>query len=331
MKKILIIGGGSIGKRHMRNLMSIGQKNLVVVEPNENRAKEDIDSQYPDVRTVRSVEEAFAEQSFDIVFVCSPSIHHMKQALIAVENGCDIFVEKPLSHSMKDVDILLSQIKEKKLVTMLGSNWKFYPLFQKMKALLDSQTFGRVLSVRAQFGSYLPDWHPWEDHKDGYSANKSLGGGVLLESHEFDYVTWFLGPVKKLACFADRVSDVTVDTEDVAAVMMQFESGAIGELHFDYIQRFNQRDFEFFGTDGSLQWDVNKNMIEWQVVGGQKQSFSLAEGYDINEMYVQEIEHFLACVEKRKATITPLHAGATVLSLICAAKESAKDAQVKNF
>lgn len=327
MKNILVVGGGSIGKRHARNLLSLGQKNIFVVEPNADRAKEDIETKLG-LATFRSLEDAFAENKFDIAFICSPSIFHMEQALYCVKNGCDIFIEKPISHNLENTDKLLKETEKRKLIGMMGSNWKFYPLFKKMKTLLDEKAIGKVLSVRCQFGQYLPDWHPWEDHRKGYSANKKLGGGVLLESHEFDYITWFLGNVKKIACFADKVSDVTVDTEDVAEVILKFESGAIGEMHFDYFQRFYQRNFEFFGEKGTILWDVNEKKVVLLVKDKEKEEFLLDVKYDINNMYMEEMTHFLDCVEKRKETITSVEHGVKVLELICAAKKSAENDKV---
>lgn len=330
MKNILVIGGGSIGKRHSRNLLTLGNKNIFVVEPNEARAKDEIEKALG-LKTFRSLEDAFAQEKIDIAFVCSPPTFHLEQALFCAQKGCDLFVEKPISHSLEKTDELLKVIEEKKLITMMGSNWKFYPLFEKMKELLDSNAVGKILSARCQFGFYLPDWHPWEDYRKGYSANEKMGGGVLLDSHEFDYLTWFLGDVKKIVCFADRVGDITVDTEDVAEVIVKFESGAIGELHFDYLQRFYQRNFEFFGETGTIKWDTNEKKVVLLVKDKEKQEFALANDYDINEMYIEEVRYFLNCAEKRQETITSAEHGVGILKLISAAKESAKQEKIINF
>ncbi|MBT3463798.1 Gfo/Idh/MocA family oxidoreductase [archaeon] len=321
MKNILVIGGGSIGKRHMRNLLSIGEKNVFVVEPNEKRALEEIEKKH-NIKTFRSLEEAYDEINFDIAFVCSPSVFHIENAMFCAEKGSDLFIEKPLSHNLEKVDELLKIVKDKKLITMIGSNWKFYPLFKKMKELIDGKAIGKIFSARCQFGQYLPGWHPWEDYKNGYSANKKLGGGVLLDSHEFDYLTWFLGGVKKLACFADKVSDLEINTEDVAETILQFESGVIAEIHVDYLQRFYQRKFEFFGELGTIKWDTNEKSVELLVINKEKEVFNLNKEYDINDMYIDEVRHFLDSVQKRQDSCTNIERGAEVLRLICASKES---------
>ncbi|PIR74166.1 MAG: hypothetical protein COU35_03860 [Candidatus Magasanikbacteria bacterium CG10_big_fil_rev_8_21_14_0_10_47_10] len=320
MKHILVLGGGSIGKRHARNLISLGEKGVAIVEVNADRIQPLKDEfgipVYP------SMEEAFEAESFDIAFVCSPSLYHMEQALYCADKGCHLFIEKPVSHSLEGMDQLIAVAKEKNLITMVGSNWKFYPLFIKMKELIDAGTIGKILTARCQFGQYLPDWHPWEDYKQGYSANKKLGGGILLDSHEFDYLTWFVGPVKQLACFADTVSDLDIDVEDVAATILRFENGAIGEIHLDYLQRFYQRNFEFVGEKGTILWSMPEKKIILKTKEHDEEEFPLVEDYDINDMYVEEARHFLEAVDARTQTKTPLASGAAVVRLIVAAKES---------
>jgi glutamate-1-semialdehyde aminotransferase/predicted dehydrogenase len=330
LNKILIVGGGSIGKRHLENLLNLGEKDIVVVEPNLRRAQIEIEKKY-NVKTFKSLEDVFEDNEFNIAFICSPSIFHLDNALFCAKKDCDLFIEKPLSNKIEGTEELLKEIENRNLVCMLGSNWKFHPHFKKMKELLDSGSIGKVLSARCQFGSYLPDWHPWENHLEGYSANKKLGGGVLLESHEFDYTTWFLGGVEKMACFADKIGSVTTDTEDTAEIILKFKSGAIGEIHLDYTQRFYRRNFEFFGEKGTILWNAEKNNVEVFIKGIGKEIFSVEENYSINNMYLDEIKHFLKCVKDRTETITPIKKAIEILKLICSAKEASEHDKVVNF
>lgn len=329
MHSILIIGGGSIGKRHLKNLLSLGEKNIAVVEVNSER-KSELEKEFS-LPVFSSIEEAFEKKKFSIAFVCSPSVFHLKNALLCADQGCDLFIEKPLSHSLEGLGELTAKTQEKKLITMVGSNWKFYSLFQKMKEVLESNTLGKILSARCQFGQYLPDWHPYEDYRRGYSANKKLGGGILLDSHEFDYLTWFLGNVKKLSCFAGKVSTLEIDVEDVAEVILQFENSAIAEIHLDYLQRFYQRNFEFFGEKGSMYWSMAEKKVTVLEVEKEKQEFSLPENYDLNDMYVQEVQHFLNCVDSRTPSLTPIEQGEKIVKLISAAKESSDSEKVMHI
>lgn len=322
MKSIAILGGGSIGKRHLRNLLELGEKNISIIEVNQERAEE-VRKEFS-VTSFSSLEEAFEKQKFDIVFICSPTIYHLEQTKKCVEQGVDIFIEKPVSHNVDGLDEVQKMIAEKRLITLVGSNWKFYPLFQKMKEILESRRLGKILSARCEFGQYLPDWHPWEDYRKGYSANKKLGGGVLLDSHEFDYMTWFLGSVNRVACIASKVSDLEIDVEDVAEVVLQFENGAVGEIHLDYIQRSYRRNFEFFCENGTMDWDVHEKKVRIHEKGKPVEEIILEEDYDVNKMYIEQTKHFLDCIQKRQETITPFAKGAEVLKLICAAKESSE-------
>ena len=134
-----------------------------------------------------------------------------------------------------------------------------------------------------------------------------------------------MGPVKKLVCFADKISNLEIDVEDTAEVILRFASGAIGEIHLDYLQRFYQRNFEFFGETGTVIWDVNLRSVMLKSKGeAGEQVFPLEEGYDLNAMYIEEIKHFLACVAAGSPTITPLQYGAAVTKLISLAKQSAQ-------
>lgn len=318
--KILIIGGGSIGQRHLKNLLFLGYKNISLVETSPERA-EDLAKKF-NLKFFSSAKEALEKEKFQTVFVCAPTVYHLQSAAMAAKAGCDLFVEKPLSHNLDGVEKLVKTVKEKKLITMVGSNWKFYPLFQKMKELLTNGAIGRVFSARCQFGQYLPDWHPEEDYRRGYSANKKLGGGILLDSHEFDYLTWFMGEAVKLSCLSIHSGLLETDTEDAAEIILEFKSGAIGEIHLDYLQRFYQRNFEFFGSEGTIKWDFASRKVILQNKNNGQQEFPLAPDYDLNDMYIEEAKHFLDSVEQRKETIAPVDFGAKVLRLIMAAKES---------
>lgn len=319
--RIVVVGCGSIGTRHLRNLQTVKGTELVGVDSREDRRRE-VQDRFG-IPTHASLARALEERA-EAVFVTTPPAAHVPLALEAARAGCHLFVEKPLSHTLDGVDELLREVDAQGLVAFVGSNWKFHPSFQKMKTLLEKGAIGRVTSARCLFGQYLPDWHPWEDHRETYSARRDLGGGILLDSHEFDYLTWFLGPVRQIACFTDRVSSLQIDTEDTAAVILRFRSGAIGEMHLDYTQRAYQRNFEFFGEEGTIRWDIRERAVKL-FEGGRGGAWTVFDepvGYDLNSMYVDEARHFLDCISQHAAPLTDLHQGMMVLKLILVAKAS---------
>lgn len=329
MKNILVIGGGSIGKRHLRNLRTIKQKKISLVETDKKRAI-DLKKEFA-LPVYSSVDEALKNDQFNVAFICTPTAFHLDAALKCAAAGCDLFIEKPVSHNLKETEILSRLVNSKKLITMVGCNMKFHPMFIKMKQLIEENKVGKILSARCQFGQYLPDWHPWEDYRKGYSANKKKGGGILLDAHEFDYMTWFMGDAKKLFCLAKKISDLEIDVEDVAEVVLEFKNGCIGTIHLDYLQRFYQRNFEFFGENGTISWDIYNKCVSLKIKEKNKKKekkFFIPDNYDYNVMYINEIKHFMSSVDNRKKTISPVDRGLYVLKLISLAKQSATKEKV---
>ena len=327
--KIAVIGCGSIGKRHIRNLLSLKGNDVIAYDKDPWKLAE-VKADF-DIKVLASLPEVLSLRP-NAALVCTPNSLHVPIAYELAKLGAHLFIEKPLSHNLDGVDQLLAEVNEQKLITMVGCNFKFHPSFLKMKQILESGVIGRVLSARCQFGQYLPDWHPWEDYRTGYSARSDLGGGILLDSHEFDYMQWFLGDVSELFCFAGKVSNLEIDTEDTAEVLLKFQSGTIAEIHLDYTQRTYQRNYEFFGESGTLKWDFNDRNVRLYLASENKwEVFEEPRNYDLNGMYKEQIKHFLDSIENQTKTITDIFAGWKRLKLIMAAKESAKDGQMKKF
>ncbi len=324
--KIAVIGCGSIGKRHIRNLLSLQAHYIVAYDKDAGRLSE-VNADFG-IETFDSLPAILSHRP-DAVLVCTPNSLHVSIAHEAAQIGSHLFIEKPLSHNLNGVDQLLAEVNKQKITTMVGCNFKFQPSFIKMKTILESGVLGKVLSARCQFGQYLPDWHPWEDYRTGYSARSDLGGGILLDSHEFDYMQWFLGDVAEVFCMSGKVSDLEIDTEDTAEVLLKFQSGVIGEIHLDYTQRAYQRNYEFFGENGTLKWDFNDRNVRLYLASENKwEVFVEPTNYDLNAMYKEQMKHFLDSIVNKKETITDILSGLKTLKLIMAAKASAKDGKM---
>jgi predicted dehydrogenase len=318
--KFLVIGCGSIGKRHIGNLSTLGGHELSAFDPDPGRLAE-VSSKFG-AKTFSDLAAALKAKP-DAVFVCSPNNLHLRQARLAAEAGCDLFIEKPLSHDLAGIEELIAVVERKKLRFFMGSNFKFHPAFRKMKAVIAEKLIGKVLSFTVIFGQYLPDWHPWEDYRRGYSANRRLGGGILLDSHEFDYLQWLLGPIDKVAAFCGKLTDLEIDTEDIAEVIVKLKSGAIGSVHLDYLQRPYRRSYYFYGDRGSLEWEFNANEVkvyttekkEWEIM-------KIDPAYDLNQMYLEEARHFINVLMGKEASLSTIEEAVRVLRVIAAAKES---------
>jgi predicted dehydrogenase len=303
-KPILVIGLGSIGKRHVKNLFALGARNIILYDSDTSRAlavqDEIFDGIEGNVKTGVSVVTGL-ELACDLqpvaAIICTPTKKHLVNMMDAVTAGIEhLFIEKPIC-DYRAFETGSEPFGE--WSTFVACNFRFTPGLQRVKQLIDEGAIGKVVSARAQFGQYLPDMRPNADHKKIYAANKSMGGGCLLDGiHEFDYLSWLLGPIAEAKAFTARLTDVTVDTEDVAEVILRFESGALGSVHEDYLSPIYRRDCVILGSEGYLIWHYRKEQ-EWIRLYHRDETKDIIsedfehEDQDPNEMYLEQMQHFL--------------------------------------
>lgn len=320
MRKFLFAGCGSIGRRHIRNL-----KDLIDCEILAYRVRnEDLgvfEKQYA-IRSYYDLDEAL-NQNPDAVFVTNPTSCHLAVALKAAQRGCHLFIEKPISHNLEQVDDFIRLCEHKKLIVLLGYKMRFHKSIRLIKGFIDRGALGKVITARSHYGGYLPDWHPWEDYRRLYSARKELGGGIILDAtHELDYLYWLLGDAVEVKSFHGKLSDLEINTEDTAEILLRFKSGAYGSVHMSYAQQPEFRRCEVFGASGTAVWDQYRKTVDFYDAGEKRwQSFPEGDDYDTNgEMFREEIRHFLACLERKETPIHTLYDSKRVLELALAAK-----------
>jgi len=319
--RFLVVGCGSIGKRHLGNLRFLSAGELMAYDSRPERLEE-VKREYG-TEVFSDFKEAL-QQEPAAVLICTPTSLHMEYALSAARSGCHLFIEKPISHSMDGVPGLIEIAAAKKLVTLIGCNFRFNWGLKLVKKLVDENSIGRLFCIRAEFGQYLPGWHPWEDYRQGYSANEALGGGVILDSiHEIDYVYWLMGKVKAVSCFAGKISSLEIDTEDMAEILLRFQNGAIANIHMDYVQRAYNRSCEVIGEEGTITWSFQDSQVRlYSARSNQWQVHTIDASYDVNQMYIDEIEHFLRCIRREEQSSLDAAAAKSELEIVLAAKKS---------
>lgn len=322
-RRVVIAGLGSIGRRHLTNLQSLGVGNIVVQTTRVDHAQA-----HTSGLVVGDLREALDTQP-DVVLVCTPTSCHVPVALAAARAGAQLFVEKPLSHSMSGVRELAGVVGDRRLMAMVGFDLRFDPGLRRVKALIESGSIGRVLSLQAQVGQYLPDWRPDQDYRTSYSAQASRGGGVVLDLiHELDYVTWLAGPVSEVGCLAGHVSELEIDTEDVAAIVLRFESGAIGTVHLDYLQRVPTRSCRIIGQAGTIEWDYQAQSVRTFLPGAGAADTFVYHPFTRNDRFVAEMKHLLACLDGDEVPQCDLPTAERSLALALAAKTAADSQRV---
>jgi len=319
--KILVIGCGSIGERHIKNLKNLSANTIIAYDINPDRLQVIKETYSLDV--FDNIDVAF-DQHPGIVIVCTPPTLHIPIAMKAIDHGAHVFIEKPLSHTLKNVDDFLKKAKKKKLMVFVGYNLRFHKGIRLMKQLFDEGNIGKALFVRAEFGQYLPDWRPSQDYKKSYTANKNMGGGIILDgSHEIDYVRWFFGEIKEISCFAGTISSLNVDVEDTAEIILKTENNIIAEIHLDFLQRAYSRNCKIIGTEGTLIWDYPGSYVKLYTVRT-KQWKIFPIQTDPNDMYLEEMKYILDCINGKSNLLIDGYAAKKVLEIALSAKKSAK-------
>lgn len=321
--RILVVGAGSIGRRHLSNLRSLGYRDLAVVDPMPERREGalpgELIARFPDH------EAALAKFRPDAVLVCTPPVFHIGQARAAIAAGADCFVEKPLSHDLAGSAELEREAAAARRIVQIGYNLRFAPAVREIRSLLDQATIGRVFWARAEFGQYLPDWRPWRDYRNGYTARKELGGGIILDaSHEIDLVTSMLGSPVEVRCLASKVGTLEVDVEDSASIVLRFDGGVQADVHVDFLQRAYTRSLKVAGDEGTIAWEYGSGQVRTYRTSTRRWDVTV-HATDPNEMYRAEIRSFMSCVRTRAKSAVDLETGIRVLRIALAAKRSAAD------
>ena len=324
MIKVLIVGYGSIGRRHLENFLQLKNVKLIVYTK-----RTDLGSlKEQGVKISNSLTECLKENP-DIGVITNETSLHLPITIKLAQNGLDLFIEKPLSNSLKDVEKLRAIVKKKKLITQMGCHLRFHPCIKKIKSLIEQKKIGKILSAQVQSCSYLPDYHRWEDYRRSYAARKELGGGVILtQIHEIDYMYWFFKEVKNVLSISGKFSDLEVTAEDYVSSLLKFKNKIIGELHLDYFQRPNFRSCKIRGTKGEIYWNSDNNCVNIYNVKKKKWETKFDTGFSHNldtySSYVEELRHFLKCVKHRKETVNDLEQGIATLKIALAIKKASK-------
>ncbi len=310
--KFLIAGLGSIGRRHFRNLRSLGQDDILLYRTGKATLPDDELAGFP-VET--NLEAALAHRP-EAVIVSNPTALHLDVAIPAAEAGCALLLEKPISHSIDGVDRLKAAVDRTGALVLVGFQFRYHPGLRAAKKLLESGEIGAPVSARAHWGEYLPNWHPWEDYRTGYAARPDLGGGVVLTlCHPIDYLRMLFGEVSSVHG-ATSNHGLGLPVEDTAEVTLGFSSGVIGSIHLDYVQRPPAHWLEIIGTKGTLRWDNADGAVTcYRAKIGKSEIIPAPDHFERNALFLDELRNFLGMLEGREAPVCTLQDGVRALEI----------------
>jgi predicted dehydrogenase len=316
------VGYGSIGKRHVNILSKNSNIKIIICTKRKLQHLEK-----KGIIVHNSLKNALQENP-EVGIITNESSKHISTALTLAENGLDLFIEKPLSNNNKNIQKLIDVVEKKKLITQIGCQIRFNPCLEMIKKIVKNKKIGKVISIKAENGSYLPSWHPNENYKKSYSARKDLGGGVVLTCiHELDYLYWIFGDISEIFSMTCTLGNLKIDVDDFSAIILKFKNNIIGEIHLDFLQKPNSRSLKLIGTKGTLFWDYFKKQITINEYKKEKENIEKIQ-YIKNFEYIKELDHFLDCVKKRKNTINDLKQGKKVLEMALSIKESSNKKKI---
>jgi predicted dehydrogenase len=339
--RFLIAGLGSIGRRHFRNLIALGEKDIVLLRSHRATLPDDELAGY---QVETDIHEALKKHKPDAVIVANPTSLHLDVAIPAAEAGCHILLEKPVSDSLERLDTLQQAAQKSGSKILVGFQFRHHPTLNKARELIQSGAPGKILTVHAHWGEYLPQWHPWEDYRQGYAARADLGGGVIRTlTHPLDYLRYLIGEIASLWSFNGHISPLELDVEDVAEIGLRFKNGALGGVHLNYVQRPPRHTLEIVGTHGTLRWDNADGILHFSnspaPFGSYSdhppapvtQTFSPPEGFERNQLFVSQTRHFIETVRGESEPVCTLADGIMALRLALAARRSSDEKQVIQF
>jgi predicted dehydrogenase len=335
-------GLGSIGQRHVRNLRAL-LGDQVEILAYRNRASSpvlnadmtvkpgaDLESTYQ-IRSFTNLDDALNEKP-DAVFITNPNTLHVPVALAAARAGCHLFIEKPISHNLDQLDELLCLVEQQGLVTFVAYQFRFHPGLRWVKSKMDEGHLGQIIAAHIVNGEYLPGWHPYEDYRESYAARAELGGGSLrVQTHEMDYALWLFGMPRQVFALGGHLSNLEVDVEDSVNMLLRCEYQGKPlpvHIHLDYLQKPPQRICEVIGDAGKLRYDYYASEVVLHELGASAPIRYSFQHFDRNQMFTDELQHFLACIRGEAQSMIDLREGIRSMKIGLAADQSLKSGQI---
>lgn len=325
MQQILIIGFGSIGKRHYANLLEFGNDEISIVS---RHAIHSDDLQAGNI--FPTIEEAYSKKYFDIVFICTPTAQHIHDLKLVWNNGTrKIYIEKPISNNSIDIENFCKKIDSEKCTIVVGYDLHFDPGFMKVKELIEQNTIGKILSVNATVGQYLPDWRPDEDYKKGMSASLQKGGGVMLDLiHELDYLYDLFGKADIITAQKINSGSLGIETEELSEILIKFKNGILATIHMDYFQPVLLRQCRFTANNGSIFWDMSNAVVRWMTLDKNEFVYSY-DSFKRNDRFKKIVQTFLSDPDDER--LSNFQDASESLKMVLAAKKAAEEMKYIDF
>lgn len=294
----------------MKILKNLGDHKVIALRTGKGKKTEEHDNEIKADSEIESYSQ-ISDYEIDAALITNPTSLHTDTAIEIAKQGIPIFIEKPLGKNTDRTDKLLKIVNEKNIPVMMGYNLIFHPCIREMKKLIQEGKIGKVISAKAQFGTYMPGWHKNEDYKKSYAANTSLGGGAVLTSiHEQNYLTYFFGGVTDVKAMGTSGNAIEIDAEEGVEILLKHQTGVLSNIHLNFFQKPYYRNCQIIGTEGTLYWDFR--IPEVKILTDEKTEV-VKKGNDYIELldtsYTEQMKHFIEAVKGNKSPEQGLEQG----------------------
>ena len=322
--KISVFGSGSIGLRHLTNLIKL-KKELKIssIFSYDTKNKKKFLGESKEFFFTQNLKKA--AENCDVAFICVPThLHNQTINKILKYTKCHFYIEKPLSSEIKDCLKTLKKIKQIKKKIGVGYMLVNHPVILKAQSLIKQKAIGKIIFARAECGFYLPNWHPWEDYRKFYMAHKQQGGGVLLDtSHEINYLQRLFGKVKSIQGIVGKFSNLEITSDDLALSILKFKNNIVGHVHLDLLQFEKSRSFKIIGTNGVIEGSLSTNTIKI-FKNNKKKAVKLKLNYDFNNIYLTQLRQFWSLIKNKKSNLCTGNEAYHTMQIIDGIKRSNK-------
>lgn len=341
--KILMIGLGSIGQRHLRNIKRVlGEEAEILAyrvrglqrtfsDTMQIRDRVSLEEEYH-IRSFASLTEALLEKP-ELAFITNPTNMHIPCAIQCAKAGCHLFLEKPISDSLEGIDELQKAAQDAGIKIFVGYQNRFHPAICAVKEVLEAGSLGKILSVHSVVGERLTTMHTYEDYKETYMARKDMGGGVVTNQlvHEMDYLYYLFGKPVSVYALGGTIGNLGIDVEDNCDALFLMENGTervAVNVHADFYQSPPSRFIKVIGEKGQIQADLINGTVT-KTVSDVTEHIAFTE-FVRNDMFIEELKLFLSCVKEGGKEAITLEDGIVSLKMAMAIKESMQTGGVVN-
>jgi predicted dehydrogenase len=321
--KCLVVGLGSMGKRRIRNLQSIGDVELAGFDPRPDR-REEASSRYG-IKTFDAFNVALTEFKPNALVISTDPILHMDYAFLALKYGLHCFIEASVVDANRIIQ-LSESLKNEKLVMVPSCTMRYYPGPIAIRDVIRAGKIGKPLSLNYLTGQFLPDWHPWENIRDFYVSNRETGGAREIVPFELTWLNEIFGEPSPLACVKDKITDIDADIDDIYCCLLRYPGGMLANITIEVVSRPKAiRELNILGSAGRLVFSADNNCVRYISVGDEDWTYidlgsgTIEKGYiNPEEPYISEMIDFLKAVNQLNPTVFPndLDSDARVLSLL---------------